>query len=628
MSSGSFAQVDGEIMSDKLQASVAVAEIKVDGASVALAERDLEEIVIDTTYNLPSMASIRFHDPKLKWTDGDTFAMGGTLSIKLGPSKSMEGVEAGEVFLGEIVAIEPSFSALGTNNLTIRAYDRSHRLHIGTKSRTFLETSDSDIVSDISRELGLTPGTIATLPKQPYIIQNNLTDYEFLSLRAKRAGCLFSVVANKVNFHKPDKMVVGPVLEMGETLRALSLRMSAARQAQTIVVRGWDFKAKKEIASGNTAPDELFWAKNGVNKAGGAAAKTAFGVNGTTTLTNLVPQTMGEADAMAAAAAVDQEGYFVEADGVAYGHPKLIAGVQVELTELGKMYSGKYYVTSATHIYNSAGYEVHFTVAGRYPQTFHELLRSGANGAGDQGAIHGVVVGIVTNVKDPDDLGRIKVRFPWMTDLADKVESNWARMASNSAGKDRGIYFLPEVDDEVLVAFEQGNPNYPFIVGMLWNGKDTVPETNTVAHTGEGTIHRMIVSRLGHRIVFDDSKSKKSILIEDADKKNSIFIDTVKNDITIKGAGNMLIDITGNIDIKAGGNISMEARANFTVKSTNAEVAANANIKLDAKAMLDMKAVGMATLESTGGIGTLKGTMVNVESAGPAMVKGTPIMLN
>lgn len=613
-------------MADKLQASVAVAEIKVGGASIPLAERDLEEIVIDTTYNLPSMASIRFHDPKLKWTDGDTFEMGDTLSITLGPSMSMEGVEAGEVFVGEIVAIEPNFSALGTNNLTIRAYDKSHRLHIGTKSRTFLEKSDSDIVSDISRELGLNTGTIATLPKQPYIIQNNLTDYEFLSLRAKRAGCLFSVVANKVNFHKPDKMVVGPVLEMGETLRALSLRMSSARQAQKIVVRGWDFKAKKEITT-NTAPEEL-WTKNGVKKAGGAAAKTAFGVNGTTTLTNLVPQTKGEADAIAAAAAVDQEGYFVEADGVAYGHPKLIAGVQVELKELGTTYSGKYYVTSATHIYNSAGYEVHFTVAGRYPQTFHELLRSGANGAGDQGAIHGVVVGIVTNVKDPDNLGRIKVRYPWLTDVADKVESNWARMASNSAGKDRGIFFLPEVDDEVLVAFEQGNPNYPFIVGMLWNGKDTVPETNSVAHTGEGTIHRMIVSRLGHRIVFDDSKSKKSILIEDADKKNSIFIDTVKNDITIKGAGNMLIDITGNIDIKAGGNITMEATGNFTAKSTNAEVTANANIKLDAKAMLDMKAVGMATLESTGAVGVLKGTMVNVESSGPAVMQGNPIMLN
>jgi uncharacterized protein involved in type VI secretion and phage assembly len=239
-----------------------------------------------------------------------------------------------------------------------------------------------------------------------------------------------------------------------------------------------------------------------------------------------------------------------------------------------------------------------------------------------------VVVGIVTNVKDPENLGRIKVRFPWLTDVAAKVESNWARIASNSAGKDRGIFFLPEVDDEVLVAFEQGNPNYPFIVGMLWNGKDLVPEKNEVAHTGEGTIHRMIVSRLGHRIVFDDSNSKKSILIEDSSKKQSIFIDTVKNDITIKGSGNMLIDITGNIDIKAGGNITIAATANLKATAVNAEISASANIKLDAKAMLEMKAVGVASMESTGGAGILKGTIVNIESAGPAVVAGKPIMLN
>src|SRR5690606_24686518 len=143
------------------------------------------------------------------------------------------------------------------------------------------------------------------------------------------------------------------------------------------------------------------------------------------------------------------------------------------------------------------------------------------------GSIHGVVVGIVTSVKDPEDLGRVQVTFPWVAEQDEQNDSNWARIAVPSAGKNRGMMFLPELNDVVLVAFEHGNPNHPYIVGQLWNGKDVPPDTNTAAHTGEGTIHRMIVSRLGHRIVFDDSNSKKSILIEDESKKQSIFIDSV-----------------------------------------------------------------------------------------------------
>ena len=86
---------------------------------------------------------------------------------------------------------------------------------------------------------------------------------------------------------------------------------------------------------------------------------------------------------------------------------------------------------------------------------------------------YGVVIGVVTNNHDPRSLGRIKVKFPWLS--ADN-ESNWARVASLMAGKGRGALFLPEVDDEVLVMFEHGYMEHPYVVGALWNGKDTPPK--------------------------------------------------------------------------------------------------------------------------------------------------------
>lgn len=612
-------------MSDKLQASIAIATIKVNDSSVAVAERDLEEIVIDTSFNLPSMATLRLHDPKLEWVNGKDFKLGAALSITLAPSKSMINVSPAEVFLGEIVALEPNFSSLGTHTFTIRAYDKSHRLHFGTKTRTFLKVKDSDIVSKITKEAGLQSGTVTTTTiMYDYVIQPNLSDFDFLMMRAKRAGYHFSIVQGKVNFTKPDQMKVGPTLFLGENLRALSVRMSAARQATDYTVRGWDFRAKKAIVG--TGKPKLLWSKNGQTKTGGAEATSDFGTK-KATLTSFVPQTTDEANAIALSAAVDQEGYFTEADGVAFGHPGLVAGVQIEIKYLGTLFSGKYYVTSATHIYNSAGYETHFTISGRYPQTFNQLLHGNSPGVAEPGAVFGMVIGIVTNVNDPENLGRVKVKMPWLGEDAD-TESNWARIVTDSAGANRGIFFLPEVNDEVLVAFEHGNMNYPMVLGGLWNGKDKPPEQSSVAHKGGSTIHRMIVSRLGHRIVFDDSPDKKSILIEDMTKKNSILIDSVKNNIDIIADGNLSIKVKGNINIQAGGNIDVKANGNINTTATNIAFTANAEFKVDASASLMLKTKGVAELSSSAGMATVKGTVVEVNGSATAMLKGGMVMIN
>src|SRR5215472_353851 len=104
--------------------------------------------------------------------------------------------------------------------------------------------------------------------------------------------------------------------------------------------------------------------------------------------------------------------------------------------------------------------------------------------------IYGVVVGIVTNNQDPDGMGRVKVKFPW---LSDQDESWWARIATVMAGSSRGSYFLPEVNDEVMVAFEHGDVRFPYVLGALWNGKDSPPTTNS---DGKNSI-RLIKSRSG-----------------------------------------------------------------------------------------------------------------------------------
>jgi len=189
--------------------------------------------------------------------------------------------------------------------------------------------------------------------------------------------------------------------------------------------------------------------------------------------------------------------------------------------------------------------------------------------------INGVVIGIVTNNKDPEGLGRIKVKFPW---LSDEDESNWARVASLMAGKERGIFILPEIDDEVLIVFEHGDINMPYVIGSLWNGKDVPPETNS---NGKNNI-RMIKSRSGHVIRIDDTDGNEKIEIVDKTEKNMITIDTKENKISIMSDkdiemsapnGKITIDAM-NIEIKSSAATKIEAAAEMDLKAS-----ANMNIK-------------------------------------------------
>ena len=190
-------------------------------------------------------------------------------------------------------------------------------------------------------------------------------------------------------------------------------------------------------------------------------------------------------------------------------------------------------------------------------------------------AVLGVVTGIVTNNQDPDGLGRVKVKLPR---ISGEDESNWARIASLMAGKDRGAFFLPEVEDEVLVAFEFGDISRPYVLGALWNGVDTPPADNA---DGENNI-RVIKSRSGHIIRLNDKDGEEKIEIIDKSEKNLVTIDTKEKTITISSDqditllapnGKVLIDAkelelksAADAKIGAGGKLNVEASGDLTAK--------------------------------------------------------------
>jgi uncharacterized protein involved in type VI secretion and phage assembly len=184
--------------------------------------------------------------------------------------------------------------------------------------------------------------------------------------------------------------------------------------------------------------------------------------------------------------------------------------------------------------------------------------------------LFGVVVGVVTNNKDEQDLGRVKVRFPW---LSETEESNWARIASPG-----GTYFLPEVDDEVLVAFEHGDLRFPYVLGVLWNGKNAPATTNS---DGKNNL-RLIKSRSGHLIKLNDEDGKETIEIIDNKGKNSIVIDTAKDTLTITTSKDITLSA-------AQGTIKLEAQKIELKSSDNTKIESSKGMDVKASATLNVK---------------------------------------
>jgi uncharacterized protein involved in type VI secretion and phage assembly len=218
-----------------------------------------------------------------------------------------------------------------------------------------------------------------------------------------------------------------------------------------------------------------------------------------------------------------------------------------------------------------------------------ELLRTLLSPGDTDGRFYGVVVGVVTNNRDPDSMHRVKVRFPWL-DL--DHESHWARVVATMAGNGRGAYFLPEVDDEVLVAFEHGSLEHPYVVGSLWNGKDKPHENN---NDGKND-NRTIKSRSGHIVRLCDSSGGERIEVIDKTGSNKIVIASSDNKITIEAQGDIEITSqTGKVKISAIG----------------VEITSTTDVKIQAQTSIDIQAQTSIDASATGQV-NISGALVNI----------------
>ncbi|MGD1905107.1 MAG: VgrG-related protein [Leptolyngbyaceae cyanobacterium] len=646
----------------QLTLKIGGSEAKVDGTdALAQLRGNLQQVVVEESLHLPSMATLVIANPyQAGQTDQAFFEYGGKKVqdiLKIGEtievafarstteSPEFSDSKAETLFQGEITAIETHFTTDSQAPIIVRAYDKLHRLHRGLYNRSFQNMSDTDIVKKIIGEVGLDSGTIDDTKgpygygdindSKGYVFQYNQTNMAFLQMLANRNGFECFVQDDKFSFRKP-KSASTLQLTWLQTLSSFSARVSSSEQVKNVEVRGWDYSTKK-VLSETISSDELLTENSDYGK--GSASSQKFNGKPPTPDMIVVDQPFSEtneAKAIAQALFDEVSGEYIVADAKAEGNPEIRPGKLVELKDLGP-YTGKYYITETRHIYQNRLYTTEFGVRGLRGDNLFAMTSDRAVTR----PIAPLMVGIVTDNVDPKKWGRVRVMLPALTE---EHSTYWARVIGAGAGSSRGFDCLPEINDEVLVGFEQGDIHRPYIIGGVWNGKDAPPETvdNSVA---DGKVRlRTFKTRTGHTLQFveeDKDAVKKGIYLDtargyklhfnDSDELieaktaggHQIQMDDKNKKVLVKTSGGQKINMEDNskkITISGGDTIELSANTKISLKvgSSKVELTTSgitiecSSGKVDVKGM-NVTAEGSLSTQVKSGVNVkIQGTTVNI----------------
>ena len=514
--------------------------------------------------------------------------------------------------------MEAEFDTAGTFTV-IRGYDQTHRFFRGRRTASYQQMTASDIATQIAQRAGLKIGSVtATRTVFDHVSQAGQTDWEILSGLARAHNLEIAVRDGSFSMLPPAVASSAPaaggsaspdplVVRLGQDLLRFRSVLSSATQVSEVEVRGWDVATKQAL----TASQQAKTTRIELPTITPQDLAAAFG-SPVQVATDVPYRTQAEVDEAAKSLADEVASAFAEFEGVARGNPKLRAGAAVSIDGLGEPFDGKYTITTSRHRFDPVtGYTTSFSVTGRQDRTLLGLAgglgsAGGPGSAGRGQAPAGIVIGQVSDAADPQKLGRVRLTFPWLS--ADYV-SDWARTVHAGAGLDRGCQVLPEVGDEVLVAFEQGNVNRPTVLGGLYNGIDTMPAGPVeVVDGGTGRINRRsLVSRVGHRIDLLDGGGKEGVRVATSDDRLNLVLDHAGTKITLHADGKVAIEGSQGITIDSAG-------ANLELTGSQISLKAASGVTVDGGGgPVDVKSGAMLTLS---------GATAKLEGSGTTEVKG------
>ncbi|MEV7200371.1 VgrG-related protein [Streptomyces griseoluteus] len=499
----------------------------------------LVSCVIEESVGLPDTAVLTYRDPQHEFLAATGVTIGTPLRVSV---VTVKGQARERLFSGEVTALELDRDGTGTFTV-VRAYSKAHRLQRGRKVVAYRNMTTAAIIRKVATSAGLACGKVeAPAVTHKQLSQANVSDWDFLQYLAGECGAQVRVDDKGVlQFTRPVKASGAPapstpatrsplVLEYGRNLLALRASLSMADAAQKVQVRGWDATTKRavvaeqaSITSGTVVP--------GLSP----ASVNRFGRKTQVTVADTPYRTQAEAAAVARATAEQVSASYGDLEALTTGNPELRAGKAVALGNVGPAFSGRYTATAVQHVLEPhGGYRTTLWVSSRPDPSLTGL--SGAGAAGSRGArIPGLAIGVVTDVREPNgaEQGAVRLKFPW---LDDTYVSDWTRTVQ-WGGKGGGGVVSPEVNDEVLVGFEQGLLDSPYVLGGLYNGVDKPSKHDVplVDKTSGKVNRRSIVSRSGHRLELLDAPrpGPSGLRLMTADKRLEVRMDDRQDRIEV-----------------------------------------------------------------------------------------------
>ncbi|MEW2079421.1 VgrG-related protein [Streptomyces sp. NPDC012403] len=577
----------------------------------------LVSCVVDENVGLPDAAVLTFRDPDHEFLQKTGITIGTPLKVSV---ETVSGQARERLFSGEVTALELDRDRTGSFTV-VRAYSKAHRLQRGRKVVAYRNMTAAAIVRKVAAGAGLTCGTVQAAPvTYKQLSQANVSDWDFLQFLAAESGAQVRVDdKGLLQFTKPEKASGAPspstsatrnpmVLEYGRNLLALRASLSAADGAQQVEVRGWDVTTKRPLVAARPSVDS-----DAVVPGLSPALAARFG-KAKLTVTDTPYRTQAETKAVADAVADQVSAGFGELEVLAEGNPKLRAGKPVALGNVGQAFTGKYTATAVQHVLEpNGGYRTTVWVSASPDRSLTGLV-TGANAPSRGPRIPGLAIGVVTDVREPGgaENGAVKLKFPW---LDDTYVTDWVRTVQ-WGGKGGGGVVSPEVNDEVLVGFEQGLLDSPYVIGGLYNGVDKPsPHDVPLIDKTTGKVNRRsVVSRSGHRVELLDARApgRSGVRLMTADEHMEVFLDDRRDRIELtvySGKGGARQPLSSVVLDKKG--ITLDAgRGDVSVSGRNVDIQGRVDVKIGGR---NVNVTGSSGVTVDGGLlGVLKAKLIRI----------------
>ena len=582
----------------------------------------ISNITVESQLFLPSLCEIELVDSSQGVLVENGLIAGVLIEVRAVSGEDIIGVP---IFSGQVESIELRFDHTSGVRSVVRAYDLAHRMLHGRKTTGFPLSLYSEVVEGIGIEHGI--ATTAEPTEAPYtmVVQSNESDWDFIVRLAREVGYVtyisidpaaglptlyWGLMAPAETAPPPLGVEMSPrAIVIGDDgLISLRATVSGSGLTASASTRGWDQSlAIPAIGEGPAISD--------------AAANVLLPVElatelGGPTAQMVTLERLAENEAATEAASVGLgfrlAGSYSNIEAIVQGNPFIMPNTAISISKAGVL-TGEYTVTAAVHTFEprSFGYRTSISCAG-----YEDRTLMGLQGAAESSfKLNGVYPAIVTDVEDPEFLGRVLLSFPW---LSETFISNWARVVQAGAGEGLGMQILPEPTDEVLVAFENGQLDSPYVLGGLYSADrlGAVPAAELVIGT---PMIRAFTSREGHQLLFNDNPETSSLTLQTTFGASCIVRLSPETGISISTIEGQPITVNSDAEVTINSEGAVLINSSEVTVSGKGAVAINgADVSITAEGAIEI---------STEGVVSLTGSEINLASEGSVSIEADVISL-